>query len=47
MATRGCRNPPDMFCYVCGLYIGKKKVLHNERYHIVDSVRKVFWNAHG
>ena len=28
MATRGCQNPPDMFCYICGYYIGKKQVLH-------------------
>ena len=28
MATRGCENSPDTFCYVCGYYIGKKQVLH-------------------
>ena len=27
MATRGCQNPPDMFRYVCGYYIGKKEIL--------------------
>ena len=24
----GCRNPPDMFWYVCRYYISKKQVLH-------------------
>ncbi|XP_068201934.1 uncharacterized protein [Palaemon carinicauda] len=28
MATRGCKNSPDTFSYVCGYYIGKKQVLH-------------------
>ena len=28
MATRGCRNSPDSFCYVCGFYVGPKHVSH-------------------
>ncbi|XP_045133075.1 uncharacterized protein LOC123517160 [Portunus trituberculatus] len=28
MATRGCRNSSDSFCYVCGFYVGPKHVSH-------------------
>ena len=28
MATRGCKNSPVTFCYMCGYYIEKKQVLH-------------------
>lgn len=28
MATGGCINSPDTFCYVCGCYYEKEQVLH-------------------
>ena len=26
MAHRGCKNPTDIFCYVCGFYVGGKQI---------------------
>ena len=40
MATRGCRNSPDSFCYVCGFYVGPKYVSHK----IVKGAK--FWIAY-
>jgi hypothetical protein len=42
MATRGCINSPDIFCYICGQFVIKK-----QRRNITDFVKKAYYAYFG
>lgn len=42
MASRGCANSPDSFCYICGTYTVKK-----QQRNISDFVKKVYFAYFG
>ena len=42
MASRGCVNSPDSFCYICGNFTVKK-----QQRNITDFVRKVYYTYFG
>lgn len=42
MASRGCANSPNNFCYICGEFVVKK-----QQRNITDFVKKVYYAYFG